>query len=212
MAYHGLMMPLAVYVFRRNKETGAPVTILEIGIDKGIGMFALLNNLNTFRASYRYYGVDIELLTGVREAVKYMIFHPDCWAGLREEDSLVYLKNDDKIYDVVLVDGDHSYETVSQECKMLPNRIHKDTLILFDDYYGGKHGGVKIAVDEFLQHNKHFKALNVRAGATRLPAELQSMTAPFEAPLAVGSPEVLDALSASVAVIEKNIVSNSGLP
>ena len=97
---------------------------------------------------------------------------------LIEENSLVYLKNaveKKEKYDIVLIDGDHNYKTVKEECMHLKNLYHHNTLFIFDDYNGrysnkdmfyskrpgyeeknqlikesGKEQGIKKPIDDFI--------------------------------------------------------------
>ena len=48
------------------------------------------------------------------------------------------------LYDIVLVDGDHNFETVSRECELLQSLTHPQTIFLFDDVDSTKHGTTDI--------------------------------------------------------------------
>ena len=57
MAYHGYIKTISSYAKHLNKK----VKILEIGVDTGISMFGLINNLNMLGVEYEYTGVDIRI-------------------------------------------------------------------------------------------------------------------------------------------------------
>lgn len=141
MAYHGYIDTISKYCINYFQQKNISPKVLEIGIDKGITAFSLLNNLNSYRCPYEYYGVDIRMQLQVTEFFKsYCTYkHPQTKINLIEENSLDYLPKlfDQNIkFDVILVDGDHNYETVNKECNILKHLYHDDTLFIFDDYNG----------------------------------------------------------------------------
>jgi len=95
-----------------------------------------------------------------------------------------------KVYDLILIDGDHNYFTVKKELSSLKHLCHRDTVVVVDDYYG-KHAetdtfyatlegyeqnekatqpvitkkqGVKTAVDEFLENNETWNSTTLMPG------------------------------------------------
>lgn len=112
-------------------------------------------------------------------------------AFLIEENSLTALpKLSDRTFDIVLLDGDHNYHTVSQELVMLEKMVNPGGAIIVDDYNGRwgttdlwyaerdgytdvsnttkrvettKHG-VKPAVDEWLISHPTWKAHKLMDG------------------------------------------------
>ena len=180
MAYHGYLSLMTTYAEQVFKEQKNLVRILEIGILNGATLCTLVNNLNFKGIQYRYVGVDVKLEQNV------VIFAAACEKtdnsriAFSNKNSIDYLKNESDIYDIILVDGDHNYPTVSEECKQLSKLMHKNTIVIFDDYSGkfeendnfyadqpgwknieqltspnksSKKKGVKIAVDEFIDQN-----------------------------------------------------------
>ena len=63
MAYHGYMKVIAEYAikFFKNINNERPVRILEIGVDTGISLFSIVNNLNLVGVPFEYTGVDIKI-------------------------------------------------------------------------------------------------------------------------------------------------------
>lgn len=181
MAYHGYMKVIASYaiqIFKSIKDK-RPVKILEIGVDTGISLFAINNNLNLLGVPFEYTGVDIKIQPHIRPLDwAFLQRHDQNKVKLLEKNSLNYLSNCNEKFDIILIDGDHNYETVSRECKELRKISHKNTLFIFDDYHGKwatkdqfyndepgyednnlimikksnlKKQGVKHAVDEFIE-------------------------------------------------------------
>jgi cephalosporin hydroxylase len=182
MDYHGYIPFISKYaqvLYNMNKQ---PVKILEIGVDTGISLFGLNNNLNCLKVPFEYTGVDINIQPHV--PISQNIFWQNCKENninLVEQNSLVFLKHCVEIYDIILIDGDHNYETVSSECSYLRQISHINSLYVFDDYYGKysltdgfyadhegyennkmiqikqpncQKQGVKTAVDEFIENNE----------------------------------------------------------
>ena len=181
MAYHGYIWTIGNYLQYIQKEKLEPIRVLEIGVYKGITTFSLINNLNCLGIKFIYDGIDIKIRNEVKITCQYMLKHKGSEINLIEDNSLNYLKNIKETYDVILIDGDHNYETVKSECELVKDLMHDNTLLIFDDYDGkwsnkdlyyserdeyidneiatkrtnkfNKHG-VKPAVDEFLENNR----------------------------------------------------------
>jgi len=60
-----------------------------------------------------------------------------------------------QIYDMMFIDGGHSYETISTELKLIHKRAKKKCLILVDDYFHNEAPGIKKAVDEIVKENNY---------------------------------------------------------
>jgi hypothetical protein len=186
-------------IFKEDKS----VSILEIGVDRGQTALPVIHNLLMYEANWTWVGVDIRadgafdnqlaFMEGVRRVddrknnltrnVEYL-----------EANSLDFLPRIAELnpnfvgFDVILIDGDHNYETVAQELSYLDKISHPFTMCILDDYHG-KHAtrdsfyadsekhqglnhktlerdasvqGVKPAVDEFLKDNPLWKAYDLR--------------------------------------------------
>jgi len=190
MAYHG-------YIPFIHKATGAYQTprILEIGVSSGITLFALLQRLSHTHQAFSYTGIDVLVQGSVRETVRYMSLGPQMGVDLVEENSLTALPRmveAGRKFDVILVDGDHNYFTVSQELPLVNELSHESTLIVIDDYEGrwsnrdlfystrdelegveiatpppsdqSEKQGVKPAVDEFVCAGLGWSALKLMPG------------------------------------------------
>jgi len=62
-------------------------------------------------------------------------------------------KTDLKIFDMIFVDGGHSYQTVKFELDIILNSIKDNCLVVCDDYSLQEATGVKKAIDECVREN-----------------------------------------------------------
>ena len=68
---------------------------------------------------------------------------------LKKGNSLDILKKIDlKIFDMIFVDGGHSYETVKFELSIILKNVNDNCLVICDDYIHAEAIGVKKAIDE----------------------------------------------------------------
>ena len=73
---------------------------------------------------------------------------------LKKGNSLSILpKTDLKIFDMIFVDGGHSYETVKFELEIILKNIKNTCLVVCDDYSLQEATGVKKAIDESVREN-----------------------------------------------------------
>jgi hypothetical protein len=73
---------------------------------------------------------------------------------LKKGNSLTILpKTDLKIFDMIFVDGGHSYQTVKFELDIILNSIKDNCLVVCDDYSLQEATGVKKAIDECVREN-----------------------------------------------------------
>lgn len=192
MAYHGYVKFISNYCQAIKNGKQSPVKILEIGVDTGISLFALNNNLNMLNVSFEYTGIDIKIQPHI-EVLNWAFFQSskENKINLVEKNSLDFLKEDNSVYDVIMIDGDHNYETVAKECSYLRKISHKNTVFVFDDYEGkfsyedqfyynskgyennnliqikessSEKRGVKTAVDEFIFQDGNLKTFKLMKG------------------------------------------------
>jgi len=80
---------------------------------------------------------------------------------LKKGNSLTILpKTDLKIFDMIFVDGGHSYQTVKFELNIILNSIKDNCLVVCDDYSLQEATGVKKAIDECVRENScNFKVV-----------------------------------------------------
>ena len=80
---------------------------------------------------------------------------------LKKGNSLSILpKTDLKIFDMIFVDGGHSYETVKFELEIILKNIKNNCLVVCDDYSLQEATGVRKAIDESVRENScNFKVV-----------------------------------------------------
>lgn len=183
MAYHGYIKKICEYasvLFNSKKET---IKILEIGIDTGISMFAINNNLNLLKVPFEYTGLDVLVQSHI-SIIDYTFFQlfNENKNNFIKINSLEYLKECNDTFDIILIDGDHNYNTVYKELSYIDKISHENTLIVCDDYNGrwskkdlyyserkgyedneiatkkieSEKKGVGTAIDDFLKENPQY--------------------------------------------------------
>ena len=188
MAYHGYIPVVKNRILQLKNPR-----ILEVGLDKGMTTVPLIAFLTRAKESYTFVGIDVLL----QEHLKIILQHIDNSQNqkilLYEESSLSVLPKlveASQKFDVVLLDGDHNYYTVSNELQYLENIVDENGIVIIDDYagrwsnsdlwYSEKEGyensssatkkidtekhGVKPAVDEFLENNPNWKSTVLMSG------------------------------------------------
>jgi predicted O-methyltransferase YrrM len=115
------------------------VSVLEVGIDRGTTLIPLVAFLARTRAGFVVLGVDVL----VQEQVRLILNNLDLQAGQEvaciQGNSLQALPELVKTgmkFDVIMLDGDHNYHTVSNELSSLEDLCHPHTLVVIDDYDG----------------------------------------------------------------------------
>jgi hypothetical protein len=138
------MIPVAMQMIRHVESPN----ILEIGIDKGHSCFTIVHNLYHMFDKFSYTGIDIIVDPKIPDALNKMyginVFsqenYKDFNVKIIEKNSLSFLQENISIdrqdYDIVFVDGDHNYFTVSHELSMIDKISNNNTLIVCDDYFG----------------------------------------------------------------------------
>jgi predicted O-methyltransferase YrrM len=162
-------------------------SVLEVGVDRGVTFISLAAHLSRSKKEYNLIGVDVLVQESTALTVSFLDRNPDEQRiYLLQGNSLVVLPSlvsQGFKFDVVLIDGDHNYYTVSKELESLNDLTYDHSVVLIDDYNGRwserdlwyaeredyskidvttkpveteKHG-VKPAVDEFLQKNPQWR-------------------------------------------------------
>lgn len=187
MAYHGYIPYLKSFLSKIKNPT-----VLEIGLDVGITAIPLVFFMSRMHKNFEFYGIDIL----VRDQLKIILANVDRTQDqkirLFEENSLKILPalaSEGLKFDVVLIDGDHNYYTVSKELSYLNSISKDDSIVIIDDYngrwserdlwYADREGyentnatkqeksekqGVKTAVDEFLSRENDWELIQLLKG------------------------------------------------
>lgn len=137
MSYRGYLPFMVNLCTKRYIKTKEPISILEIGIQHGVTTLSLATHLSIRGVDYQFDAVDIKLFDYVPLLADSLLIGTRERLNLIEQNSLVYLDQlRNKKFDLVLVDGDHNYYTVSQECELLKKFTDENTVFIFDDYDG----------------------------------------------------------------------------
>lgn len=160
--------------------------MLEVGVDRGTTFIPLAVHLLRTRPQFTLVGVDVM----AQESVLLMLRNIDVKEEQRiymiEENSLTALPKlieGGTKFDVVMLDGDHNYHTVSRELDHILALTYNHSIVVVDDYDGRwsdrdlwyaerpgyedvkgatarvetKRHGVKPAVDEWLEKNPEWQ-------------------------------------------------------
>jgi predicted O-methyltransferase YrrM len=134
MAYHGYVPTLQQFLSSRDEPK-----VLEVGIDLGTTCIPLVVSMAENTSTFLYLGIDV----AVREHVSITV--ANLGDAVRHNTKLVQdnslnvlpmLVAEKMKFDVVLLDGDHNYYTVSQELNYIQHLVKDDGIILIDDYNG----------------------------------------------------------------------------
>ncbi|NKC00895.1 MAG: FkbM family methyltransferase [Pseudomonadales bacterium] len=150
-----------------------PLHILEIGTLFGIGLAAIYDAIHTQTEKIHmtaidpldgYYGNDsLDILTG--EPVSRYLLNSNMQAvGISDEDfTLIQKLSTDptldlgsQLYDLVIIDGDHSYEGAKFDFELVRDKVADGGLVLFDDYDAPEWPEVKAYVDEIVTKDEAF--------------------------------------------------------
>lgn len=138
MSYHGYV-PIIKSFIDRCIPLDKPPAVLEVGIDRGTTMIPLVAFLARTRQQFLVVGVDVKVQEQVVTVLSHFDLGPSQQAFCVEGNSLDVLPRLVRAgmrFDVVLVDGDHNYHTVSQELQSLEDLAHPQALVICDDYHG----------------------------------------------------------------------------
>lgn len=157
--------------------------VLEIGVDTGSTFVPMLSFLARTFAKFELVGVDVKFPDFIPIIVSNMDLMPTQRCVLIEDNSLVvlpkFIESKDS-FDLVLIDGDHNYYTVSRELLYVKKLVKESSMVIVDDYNGKwafrdlwyserpgyetsekaskridtKFQGVRPAVDEFVSLNR----------------------------------------------------------
>ena len=147
--------------------------VLEIGVDKGQTAIPICHNLSLLGRPFLYDGIDIRIsdyiktvfinmnnisvagFDGHREPSNFKLFEKNSL------DMLPKIINSGQKYNLILLDGDHNYYTVTREMKMLEKLCLPSTLIVCDDY-NTKWAYEDLYYNEYKQYDKTKRATNFK--------------------------------------------------
>jgi hypothetical protein len=137
MSAHGYIPLVKQFIHQLPKET-AP-TIIEVGVDRGVMWLSLVVFLARTRPQFLALGVDILVQEQVQLMLQNIDLQPTQQAFLLQENSLNALPkmvDQGMKFDVMLLDGDHNYHTVSQEMQHVEALVNPGGIVIVDDLYG----------------------------------------------------------------------------
>ncbi len=138
MSYSGYVPIIKDFIHRCVPQERAPA-LLEVGIDRGTTLIPLVAFLARTRPAFVCVGIDVKVQEQVVTVLQNLDLAPEQAAFCIEGNSLDVLPkmaSQGMRYDVVLIDGDHNYHTVSRELAMLENLVVPGALVICDDYNG----------------------------------------------------------------------------
>ena len=142
MAYWGYYDFIVDYI--KGKEESS---VIEIGVDKGQTFIPLLSFMSKHCEKFELVGVDIlrrnEFTVQLEQMSKDLSENQH--AIFYEESSLVVLPKfvdhlkenapeQQGLFDIMLIDGDHNYYTVKREMECVPELLKPGGFVVFDDY------------------------------------------------------------------------------
>lgn len=184
MAYHGYIPSIKKFL-----STIEVPSVLEVGLDRGVTTIPIVNFMLRHHKSFNFIGVDVMLQESLLITLNNLDFANSeqniCLMHDSSLNVLPQLVKDSRKFNVVLLDGDHNYYTVSKELAYLDSLAAENALVIIDDYHGRwaeqdlwyaesegyekaqqatkrvetEKSGVKPAVDEFLQANSTWDSL-----------------------------------------------------
>ena len=134
------------YVFTRTLK---PTTVVETGVDKGLGACVLTAALKKNKVEGyegRYFGTDINANAGYLLSGDYAKY-----GNILYGDSIESLKSFDGMIDLFINDSDHSASYEAEEYKTIENKLSKNAIVLGDN----SHCTDKL-LEFSLKTNRHF--------------------------------------------------------
>lgn len=146
-----------------------PKTILEIGVYKGKRSIEMMDLAQCFNKQITFYGFDLfEKITKrkikdelsknplskdqILKQLKYLF--PKAKINLIKGNTIKTLKNFNikKKIDFIFIDGGHSINTIKKDWQNVKKLMHKNSLVVFDDYYDDKHISKKFGSNNIIKN------------------------------------------------------------
>ena len=124
-----------------------PKSIVEIGVYKGKRSKELIEVAKIFNNKINYYGFDLFDLFNRKINLKEFSKKPNTENDIKYKLSKLAnvmlfkgftyntLPTFNKKIDLIFIDGGHSVKTIANDWHYVKKMMHKDTYVLFDDYY-----------------------------------------------------------------------------
>lgn len=112
--------------------------ILEIGVDVGQTLLPIVQNFTFANLPFEYTGVDVRKDENLVEILTHFLKSANQSVKYEIENSLEWLPKCEEQYDLILIDGDHNYQTIYEELGFLPKILKSDGIAICDDYQNSK--------------------------------------------------------------------------
>jgi len=138
VSYVGYVPLLKQYLSKTLPPDHVP-SVLEVGLDRGTTFVPLAVHLLRSRPRFMLVGVDIALQEQLLLTLRNLDATEEQLVYALEENSLSILPRmvqSNTKFDLVLIDGDHNYHTVSEELKHVEALTFSHSVVVVDDYDG----------------------------------------------------------------------------
>ncbi len=112
--------------------------ILEIGVDVGQTLLPIIQNFTYANLPFEYTGIDIRKDENLLEILTHFLSNANQVVKYEICNSLEWLPKCEEQYDIILIDGDHNYQTVYEELKHIPKLLKEGGVVICDDYQNSK--------------------------------------------------------------------------
>lgn len=120
-------------------DQGRRPAVLEVGLDRGVTFVPIVAFLARTGRPFVAASIDVKVQEQVTLVLANLDVGPEqavvCIEG-NSLDVLPKLVDAGAVFDVVLIDGDHNYHTVSRELAVVKSLVHSGSIVVCDDYNG----------------------------------------------------------------------------
>ncbi|MEM2130931.1 MAG: class I SAM-dependent methyltransferase [Candidatus Woesearchaeota archaeon] len=167
------------HLFEITEKT-KPKNIMEIGIYDGENSLKILEIAKKYNNAreINYYGFDLfesmDKNTYEKEVSKNPLSQKNIYEKLKKTNSNIFLfkgntlktlpENYKKLpkMDLIIIDGGHSLETINNDWNYSKKLMHKNTKVLFDDYWNRLNSGCKPLIDSLDRKKYNVKILPIQ--------------------------------------------------
>jgi len=174
--YEACFISLVTKLYCQNyKKEKDDLNILEIGFAYGTSALMFLNQLKEYKNNKNYHIVDMNQTSqwkgiGLKNLEIFKTIHNiDLKYKLFEEDSRIALPKLTTKYDIIFIDGGHSYDIVLSDIINSDKLLKFNGIMILDDVL---HSGVKNALLYFLKNNKNYYKIKVFERNNKLNLDL----------------------------------------
>ena len=158
--YEACFISLITKLFLLKNKNKQNINLLEIGFAFGTSALIFMNQLKDYKYTKTYDIVDMNQSTqwnniGIKNLKLFIDkYNININYNLYEKDSTIILPKLKNQYDIIFVDGGHTYDIVKLDLYNSDKLLKINGIIILDDVL---HYGVKKALTEFLYKNKNYR-------------------------------------------------------